>query len=233
MCVFGQLSHDGLTAIEIAELSNHFESLRAEDLLRFAADRFGSRLTLTCSWQKQSSILVHMTRDVAPETRIVGIDTGVLFPETYAVREKLIERYGIEVATVRAERPVDRLWERDTDACCSARKVAPLADALRGADAWVTGIRREQSATRAQTPKLQLDTARGIVKVQPLVDWSDRDCWRYIFANDIPYNELHDQNYPSIGCMPCTRPVSAGEDERAGRWAGSAKTECGLHSGPS
>ena len=215
---------------EIDELAARFETATAQEVLAFAADRFGSQMVLTCSWQKQSSILVHMTREIAPETRIVELDTGVLFPETHAVRERLIERYGIEVETFRAEQTVERQWEADAEACCTMRKVVPLAAALAGSAAWLTGIRREQSATRAQAPKLAFDERRGVVKVQPLVDWSDRDCWRYVMANRIPYHELHDHGYPSIGCMPCTRAVTGTEDERAGRWAGSAKLECGLHS---
>jgi phosphoadenosine phosphosulfate reductase len=222
---------------DIDDLADRLEPMAAEDVLRLAVDRYAPRIVLTCSWQKQSSILVHMLSEVAPETRIVELDTGLLFPETYDTRARLIERYGLAVERVLPEQTVaeqatahgPRLWEREPDRCCGLRKVAPLGRALVGMDAWITGIRRSQSATRAGARKLQLDVRRGVVKVQPLVDWSDEDCWRFIMRHRIPYNPLHDQGYPSVGCVPCTRAVTAGEDERAGRWAGTGKTECGLH----
>jgi phosphoadenosine phosphosulfate reductase len=226
-----------LTSEEVASLAQHFEPLRAEELVEFASEAFGGRLVLTCSWQLGTSILVHMTRQVAPETRLVEIDTGLLFPETHAARERLVDHYGLEVETLRPLQTVeeqaatygDALWARDPDRCCAMRKVAPLEQAIRDADAWLTGIRRDQTSARASAPKLVLDARRGVVKVQPLVDWSERDCWRYIYQNGIPYNELHDRGYPSIGCMPCTRAAGSGEDPRAGRWAGTGKSECGLH----
>jgi phosphoadenosine phosphosulfate reductase len=226
-----------LTSEEVASLAEHFEPLRAEELVEFAAEAFGGRLVLTCSWQLGTSILVHMTRHVAPETRLVEIDTGLLFPESHATRERLVDHYGLEVETLRPLQTVEQqarthgeaLWSRDPDACCGMRKVAPLEQAIRDADGWLTGIRRDQTSSRAHAPKLVLDARRGVVKVQPLVDWSERDCWRYIYQNGIPYNELHDRGFPSIGCTPCTRAAGSGEDARAGRWAGSAKSECGLH----
>jgi phosphoadenosine phosphosulfate reductase len=222
---------------EIDDLADRLEPMNAEDVLRLAVERYAGRIVLTCSWQKQSSILVHMLSEIAPETRIVELDTGLLFPETYDTRDRLIERYGLTVERVLPEQSVAeqaaahgaRLWEREPDRCCGLRKVAPLERALEGMDAWITGIRRSQSATRAGARKLQLDARRGVVKVQPLVDWSDEDCWRFIMRHRVPYNPLHDQGYPSVGCVPCTRAVTAGEDDRAGRWAGTGKTECGLH----
>ena len=226
-----------LTSEEVATLAAHFEPLRAEELVEFASEAFGGRLVLTCSWQLGTSILVHMTRQVAPDTRLVEIDTGLLFPESHATRERLVDHYGLEVETLRPLQTVEEqalthgeaLWKRDPDACCGMRKVAPLEQAIRDADGWLTGIRRDQTSSRAHAPKLVLDARRGVVKVQPLVDWSERDCWRYIYQNGIPYNELHDRGFPSIGCTPCTRTVGSDEDARAGRWAGSGKSECGLH----
>ncbi|MDX6541597.1 MAG: phosphoadenosine phosphosulfate reductase [Gaiellales bacterium] len=226
-----------LTPEEVARLAVDFEPLRAEELVAFASEAFGGRLVLTCSWQIGTSILVHMTRQVAPETRLVEIDTGLLFAESHATRERLVDHYGLEVETLRPLQSVeeqagthgDALWERDPDRCCGLRKVAPLEQAIRDADGWLTGIRRDQTSSRASAPKLVLDARRGVVKVQPLVDWSERDCWRYIYQNGIPYNELHDRGFPSIGCTPCTRAAAGGEDARAGRWAGSGKSECGLH----
>jgi phosphoadenosine phosphosulfate reductase len=222
---------------EVDQLAQRFEGASAEELIAWAADAFGDRLVLTCSWQKQSSILFHLFAEIAPQVRVVELDTGLLFPEAYQTRDRLIERYGLRVETIRpalsvvqqAEMHGERLWEREPDRCCAMRKVAPLEQALDGMDAWVTGIRRTQSATRAGARKLQLDERRGVVKVQPLVDWSDLDCWRFIMRNRIPYNPLHDRGFPSIGCTPCTRAVQDGEDERAGRWAGRDKSECGLH----
>jgi phosphoadenosine phosphosulfate reductase len=226
-----------LTSEAVARLAEHFEPLRAEELVEFAAKQFGGRMVLTCSWQLGTSILVHMTREVAPQTRLVEIDTGLLFSETHATRERLVERYGLEVETLRPLQTVEEqaaahgaaLWEREPDRCCGLRKVAPLEQAIRGADGWLTGIRRDQTTQRARAPKLVLDASRGVVKVQPLVAWSERDCWRYVHRNGVPYNELHDRGFPSIGCTPCTRAVAGGEDARAGRWAGSGKSECGLH----
>ena len=226
-----------LTSEEVASLAQHFEPLRAEELVEFASEAFGGRLVLTCSWQLGTSILVHMTRQVAPETRLVEIDTGLLFAETHATRDRLVEHYGLEVETLRPLQSVEQqaaahggaLWERDPDRCCGLRKVEPLERAIRDADAWLTGIRRDQTRQRANAPKLVHDARRGVVKVQPLVDWSEQDCWRYIYRNGIPYNELHDRGFPSIGCTPCTRAAASGEDARAGRWVGTGKTECGLH----
>jgi phosphoadenosine phosphosulfate reductase len=226
-----------MTREEVEELAARFEDRPARELLEWAADRFGGRIVLTCSWQFQSSVLCHMLHAVGAEVRIVELDTGLLFPETYAVRDALIARYGLRVERVDPLRTVaeqasddgPELWTRDPDRCCALRKVEPLERALRGMDAWITGIRRQQAATRAGARKLELDAARGVVKVQPLVDWTTEDVMGYLYANDVPYNALHDRGYPSIGCMPCTRAVRPGEDPRAGRWAGTGKTECGLH----
>ncbi|MFN8111170.1 MAG: phosphoadenylyl-sulfate reductase [Thermoleophilia bacterium] len=225
-----------MTADEVARHADRFEDLSAQEVLRWAADRFGGRIVLTCSWQFQSSVLVHMVHELGLDVRIVELDTGLLFPETYATRDALVERYGITVERITPARTVDEqardegseLWTRDPDRCCALRKVAPLLTALDGMDAWITGIRREQSPTRAGARKVELDAARGVVKIQPLVDWSAEDVMGYLFANDVPYNTLHDQGYASIGCIPCTRAVLPGEDARAGRWAGTGKVECGL-----
>src|SRR6185437_14851047 len=192
---------------EAARLADEFEARPAEDVLRWAAERFAGRVVMTCSWQKQSSVLVHMLSEVAPQVRVVEFDTGLLFPETYETRERLISRYPINFTRIvpeltvdeQAETHGDRLWERDPDACCGIRKVAPLSRALEGMDAWVTGIRREQSTTRQNARKIEVDERRGVVKVQPLADWTSRDVWRYIWRHGIPYNSLHDHGYPSIG----------------------------------
>jgi phosphoadenosine phosphosulfate reductase len=227
-----------LTAREAERLADRFEPKTAEHVVEWAAGQFGERAILTCSWQKQSSVLIHMAAQVAPGIRVVELDTGLLFPETYETREKLIARYPVRFERMTPELTVDeqaeahgpRLWERDPDACCGIRKVAPLARVLEGSDAWITGIRRDQSTTRENARKIELDARRGVVKVQPLADWTSRDVWRYIWRHGIPYNPLHDHGFPSIGCIPCTSSVDgAGADERSGRWRGTGKVECGLH----
>jgi phosphoadenosine phosphosulfate reductase len=218
-------------------LSEEMEDRPAEDVLAWAADRFAGRIVLTCSWQMQSSVLVDMLDRIGAEVRIVELDTGLLFPETYETRDRLIARYGLQVERVDPVQTVaeqalsegDELWRRDPDRCCALRKVAPLQRALVGMDAWITGIRRVQSPGRLTARKVDLDETRGVVKIQPLADWSDEDVVGYLYARDVPYNPLHDRGFPSIGCVPCTRAVREGEDRRAGRWAASAKTECGLH----
>jgi phosphoadenosine phosphosulfate reductase len=206
-----------------------FEAMSADDLLRWAHEEFGERLCLTCSWQRQSSALVHMVSELELGVDVVELDTLVLFPETYATRDRLVEQYGLELKSFRPLDPIDRLWETDPDRCCGIRKVEPLERALTGYDAWITGIRREQSPTRANAQKVEWSERYGVWKIQPLVDWDSKRVDAYITVNEIPYNPLHDQGYPSIGCIHCTRAVTAGEDERAGRWAGSNKLECGIH----
>ena len=213
------------------------ELLSAEEVLRWAHDRFGNKLCVSCSWQKQSSVLVHMTADLGLDVDIVELDTHLFFKETYETRERLVARYGLRlirpnVITVAEQhkREGPNLWEHDPDRCCHIRKVQPLIEALEPYDAWVSGIRRDQSPSRANTQKLEWSDRYGVWKIQPLADWTEEDVWRYIVANDIPYNPLHDVGYRSIGCIPCTRPTQPGEEERAGRWAGSDKLECGIHS---
>jgi phosphoadenosine phosphosulfate reductase len=206
-----------------------FEAMSAEELLRWAHEEFGDRLCLTCSWQRQSSALVHMVSELGLDVDVVELDTLVLFPETYATRDQLVERYGLTLKSFRPVDPIHRLWETDPDRCCGIRKVEPLERALAGYGAWITGIRREQSPSRANAQKVEWSERYGVWKIQPLVDWSSKRVDAYLTVNEVPYNPLHDRGYPSIGCIHCTRPVAAGEDERAGRWAGSGKLECGIH----
>jgi phosphoadenosine phosphosulfate reductase len=212
------------------------ESMSAEDVIRWAAAEFGDRLCLTCSWQKQSSVLVHMVSELGLGIDVIELDTHLFFRESYETRERLVDRYGLnlivpEIPTV-AEQHRDEgpnLWERDPDRCCHVRKVEPLLKALGPYEAWISGIRRDQSPSRAETPKLEWSEAYGVWKVHPLADWDEKRVWAYITVNEIPYNPLHDVGYRSIGCIPCTRPVAPDEEERAGRWAGSDKLECGIH----
>jgi phosphoadenosine phosphosulfate reductase len=199
------------------------ETASAEEVLAYALERFHPRLTLACSFQKEESVLAHMLTELEPDARVFMIDTGVLFPETLETRKQFEERFRIKVEVFDASSP-DSPWTGG-DHCCGQAKVAALERALGDVDAWVTGIRREQAPTRASSPKIERDTKRGIWKINPLVDWTEKDVWRYIFRHDLPYNPLHDRGYGSIGCATCTQPGSG----RDGRWAGQDKTECGIH----
>jgi phosphoadenosine phosphosulfate reductase len=198
------------------------ENASAEEVLRYAVDNFHPRLTMACSFQKEESVLVHMLSEIAPEARVFTIDTGVLFAETLTTWRAFEDRFGLKVEVMDARSP-DEPWTQAR--CCGEAKVDALNQALEDVDAWITGIRREQAPTRAAAPKLERDERRGIWKVNPIADWTEKDVWRYIFAHDLPYNPLHDQGYASIGCAPCTLPGSG----RDGRWSGEDKTECGIH----
>jgi phosphoadenosine phosphosulfate reductase len=197
--------------------------LEAEDVVADAVERFHPRLVLACSFQKEESVLIDMLMRVAPDARVFTIDTGVLFPETYTVWKKVEDRYGLKVEVYDAANP-DNPWTGG-DHCCGVQKVAALEEALTDVDAWITGVRREQAPTRADAQHVERDEKRGIWKFNPLAEWTDKDVWNYISKHDLPYHPLHDQGYESIGCAPCTLPGSG----REGRWAGSEKTECGIH----
>lgn len=197
--------------------------LALENTLREAAARHGDRLVLLCSFQKEESVLVDAVLRLAPQTRIVTIDTGVLFAETLATWKAFEDRFGVDIEIVDASNP-ESPWS-GPEHCCSVAKVAALDRALEGAEGWITGIRREQSETRAAAELVELDAKRGIHKYNPLATWTEKDLWRRISERDLPYHPLHDQGYESIGCAPCTLPGAG----REGRWAGTGKTECGLH----
>jgi phosphoadenosine phosphosulfate reductase len=197
--------------------------LAPQEVLAEAVERHHPRLVLACSFQKEESVLIDMLMAIEPGARVFTIDTGVLFPETYEVWRRIEQRYGLRVEVEDAVSADGRPWTAER--CCGERKVAALAQALDGAEAWITGIRREQAATRADALQVERDERRGLWKYNPLADWSERDVWRYVHEHDVPYHPLHDRGYASIGCAPCTRPGSG----REGRWAGEEKTECGLH----
>ena len=208
------------------------EALDADGVLESLVDRFHPRLTVACSFQKEASVILDLLLRIAPDARVFTLDTHVLFPETYDTWKRVEDRYGIEVQVFQgpsiprqAALHGDRLWERDPDACCAIRKVGPLDRALEGMDAWISGLRRDQSPSRAGTPKLAWDAKHGLWKANPLADWSEADVWRHIVEHDVPYNPLHDRGYESIGCTHCTVPANG----RDGRWAELDKTECGLH----
>jgi len=200
------------------------EALSAPEVLEHMVREYHPRLAVACSFQKEASVIIDMLLRIEPDVRIFTLDTGVLFPETYETWRRIEARYGIKVEVFRGEW-IDGLWARDPDACCGMRKVEPLERALAGVDGWITGLRREQSSLRATTPKLGWDIKHEKWKAAPLADWTDKDVWRYIVEHDVPYNPLHDQGYASIGCTHCTQTG----DGRDGRWAGSDKSECGLH----
>jgi phosphoadenosine phosphosulfate reductase len=199
------------------------EHAKAEEVLAHMLEHHHPRLALACSFQKEEAVLVDMLLKLEPSARVFTIDTGVLFPETYRAWRELELRYGVQVEIFDAEREGAEPW--NAVECCSARKVAALDLALEDLDGWITGLRREQAPTRSSTPKLAFDARRGIWKANPIADWDAKAVWDYIARHDVPYNELHDRGYESIGCMPCTLPGSG----REGRWAGSDKTECGIH----
>ena len=196
------------------------DSPTVTDVLAQAVERHHPSLVLLCSFQKEESVVVDELVRLAPDARIVTIDTGVLFPETLATWKAFEDRFGVRIDVEDATGP----WT-GPEHCCGAAKVAALERALSPADAWITGIRREQSATRANARPVEWDEKRAMWKYNPLVDWTERDLWRRIHERDLPYNPLHDRGYSSIGCAPCTQPG----DGREGRWAGTDKTECGLH----
>ena len=196
--------------------------LAAQSALEQALEEHHPRIALASSFQKEETVLLHMLLQVVPDPRVFTIDTGVLFPETYATWRELEKRFGVKVEVFDAASPGSP-WTAES--CCGPRKVEALNRALDGLDAWVTGLRREQAPTRAAAEERSWDADREIWKVSPLVDWTEREVWSYIAEHELPYNPLHDRGYASIGCAPCTQPGSG----REGRWSGSEKTECGLH----
>ncbi|HWE10520.1 MAG TPA: phosphoadenylyl-sulfate reductase [Solirubrobacteraceae bacterium] len=201
------------------------ETATAEEVLAHGIEHFQPRLTVACSFQKEESVLFHMLSGLTAGREPVHaftIDTGVLFPETLQTWKRFEERFPVPIRVLDAGSP-DEPWTAER--CCGVAKVAALESALADVDAWITGIRREQAPTRAAVPKVERDERRGIWKLNPLADWSEKDVWRYIFEHDLPYHPLHDEGYASIGCAPCTMPGSG----REGRWAGTDKTECGIH----
>jgi phosphoadenosine phosphosulfate reductase len=200
------------------------DALDARELLAWALEAFHPKLALACSFQKEEAVLLDLLFEIEPDARVFALDTGVLFEETYEVWRAVEERYGTVIEAWRGEW-VEGLWASDPAHCCHLRKVEPLGRALAPLDAWITGLRREQSPTRANARKLEWDNGHGLWKLNPLADWTEKDVWARIAERDLPYNPLHDQGYASIGCTHCTQPGAG----REGRWAGLDKTEWGLH----
>jgi len=222
---------------QLFEANAKLEGQSPEAVLRWAVDTFYPHLTMATAFGAEGCCIIHMLGGIEPRVRIFNLDTGYQFPETLELRERIKSRYGIEVEYVRADTTVAEyeeehggpLYRINPDQCCLDRKNLPLRRAVQGYKAWISAIRKDQTKDRARASLVQWDPKFSLVKVNPLLHWTKKDVWKFITDHDVPYNPLHDQGYPSIGCWPCTRAVREGEDDRAGRWAGTPKKECGLH----
>lgn len=229
---------DAPPVVDWAEANRKLAAASPQEVLRWAVETYHPRLTMATAFGPEGCVILHMLAEIEPKVRVFNLDTGYQFAETLALRDRIAERYGIEVEMVRPAESVAEyearhggpLYVVDSDRCCRERKIAPLRPALEGYDAWISAIRADQSADRSRAQVVGWDPKFDLAKVNPLLRWTKRDVWAFIVTHKVPYNPLHDQGYPSIGCWPCTRAVAQGADERAGRWAGQAKTECGLHS---
>lgn len=217
------------------------EAATPQEILRWALETYGDGLTMATAFGAEGCVLLDMLAKLRDETGmapdIFNLDTGFQFPQTLALRSRLEKRYGLKIRAMQPDPQVELeqakheepLYKVDPNLCCHFRKVVPLKEAVQGFEAWITAIRRDQTPERAKAAIVGPDPQFPLVKINPLANWTKDQVWDYIKANDVPYNPLHDQNFPSIGCWPCTRPVMSGQDDRAGRWAGTEKRECGLH----
>ena len=232
---------------QIARIQLAAESWSPQQVLSCAFTTFKNRVAISSAFGAEGMVLIDMASRIRKDFRLFSVDTDFLFPETYALMETIERKYDLKIERVFSLLSPEQqeaaygaaLWARNPDHCCNLRKVEPLRRKLSELDGWITSIRRDQTAFRTQAGKVEWDEKFGLVKINPIADWTSKQVWRYILDHNVPYNSLHDQSYPSIGCTHCTRAVRPGEDPRAGRWAGLAKTECGLHvienakSGPS
>lgn len=221
----------------IRDVHSVAESWRPERILAWAFETFGKRVAISSAFGAEGMVLIDMASRVHPDFRLFTIDTEFLFAETYNLMDRIEQRYGITIERVFSQLSPEEqqrvhgpaLWGRNPDQCCQLRKVEPLRRKLTELGAWITSIRRDQTEARAGIRKIGWDAKFGLVKVNPLADWTSKQVWQYVREHDVPYNKLHDLDYPSIGCTHCTRSVQPGEDPRSGRWPGFTKTECGLH----
>lgn len=228
---------DNYRSDDLARISERAESCHPQEILAWAAKQFPQGLVLASSFGAEDMVLIDMLAKEAKNPVIFYLDTGLLFAETYQLIEKVKQRYGLNPVQVLPAFTVEEqgrrfgaaLWSTNPDQCCQVRKVEPLKRYLADKSAWITGIRRDQTLARRNAPIVGYDERHGLVKINPLARWTDKDVFRYLVKNDVSYNPLHDHGYPSIGCVPCTHPVNPGDDARSGRWAGQEKTECGLH----
>ncbi len=222
---------------ELAQASRELESATPQEILAWAVKSYAPKFTMATAFGPEGMTILHMLAEIAPQTPVFNLETGYQFKETLELREEVKRRYGIEVEFKRPALTVEQyeaanggpVYSHDPNRCCFDRKLTVLRQAAQGFEAWASAIRRDQSPDRATAPIIGWDKKFGLVKISPLANWTKKDVWNLITKHDIPYNPLHDKGYTSVGCWPCTRSVLPGEDERAGRWSGFAKTECGLH----
>ena len=222
---------------QIAEIQFAAEKWSPQEVLTWAFANFGNSVAISSAFGAEGMALIDMASRLRKDFRLFTVDTEFLFPETYNLMDRIEQRYGITIEKVYSLLSPEEqerhhgaaLWTRNPDQCCNLRKVEPLRRKLGELDAWITSIRRDQTSVRSGAHKIEWDAKFGLVKINPIADWTSEQVWRYIRQHDVPYNALHDQSYPSIGCTHCTRAVRLGEDPRMGRWPGFAKTECGLH----
>jgi phosphoadenosine phosphosulfate reductase len=221
----------------IQQCAEHLEIKSPLEILQWAAREFGPRLTFATGFGAEGCVLIDLIGRHRLNIDLFTLDTGLLFRETYELWKQLEDKYDLNIRSIRPAQTVEeqadahgnKLWERDSDKCCELRKVLPLREALKPFTAWISAIRRDQTRDRADVAVVERDRRYPLIKISPLVRWTSEDVWKHLREFSVPYNPLHDQGYPSIGCWPCTSPVAPGEDPRAGRWRGSAKKECGLH----
>ena len=222
----------------LPSLNRRFAKLEPEDVLNWGLTTFGQQTAVATGFGPTGIILLHMISQIRPKAQVFYLQTDLFFPETLALRDELAERLNINFIEVHSELSLDQqsrqygpeLWKHNPDLCCQLRKINPMRKFLSGKKAWVTGLRRDQSSTRANIELVSWDSANHLLKLCPLALWTRKQVWDYIYTHNLPYNELHDRGYPSIGCQPCTKPAAIGSgDERAGRWSNLDKTECGIH----
>ncbi len=221
----------------IETTNEKLENASPHEILTWASETFGDHLAIVTSFQPTGIVTLHMMQRIAPQTPVLTLDTGLLFPETVDLIDKLEERFSLTLRRIKPRQTPeqqardygDRLWERNPDRCCHIRKTIPLRGGLVGFEAWITGLRRDQSAIRAETPIVSRDQRNDSVKIAPFANWTEDMIWHYIRSHDLPYNLLHDRGYPSIGCWTCTRAVNGADEARSGRWSKQSKTECGIH----
>jgi phosphoadenosine phosphosulfate reductase len=229
------------STIDVEALNERFETADPSEVLRWALEDSGlERVAIASAFQAEGTVVIHLATRIRSDVPILFLETGFQFAETLAFKQRLTELLGLNVVDLVGEYSNERqeaefgprLYERDPELCCEINKVRPMFEALRGLDAWITSVRRDSSPTRADTPivdRYELEPGREILKVNPMATWTRPQVWRYLKDHDLPHNPLYDLGYASIGCAPCTRLRFAGEPERAGRWAGIAKWECGIH----
>ena len=232
------MTTETLSPVDLAEANRRLVAASPWEILRWAVETYHPKLTMATAFGPEGCVILHMLAEIEPGVRVFNLDTGYQFDETLRLRDQIAARYGIEVEMVRPDTTVAEyealhggpLYNREPDRCCHDRKIVPLRRAVAGHDAWISSIRADQSSDRGRADVVGWDAKFQLAKVNPLLRWTHRDVWAFVATHNVPYNPLHDRGYPSIGCWPCTKAVAPGEDERAGRWAGQAKTECGLHS---